>query len=109
MPDAVSRAVPEARMQGAGAVRDRNPENALPEGLAGAPCISPQVAVEFEAAFLAEMLKQLGLTRALGSRAGDAGDTGFSDLLTREIAKDIARSRPIGIAEALVGRLASGE
>jgi len=55
--------------------------------------------VEFEAAFLAEMLKHAGFGKALGSQAGAAGETGFSDLLVREIAMRIARSRPIGIAE----------
>lgn len=67
------------------------------------------VGAEFEAAFLAEMLKCSGLTRAFGGLAGGAGESGFSDLLVREVAHEIARSRPLGIGAALAARLEAGE
>lgn len=61
---------------------------------------------EFEAAFLTEMMKHAGFGRALGDQAG--GETGFSDLLVREVAERIAQSRPLGIG-AMLGAAAEGE
>lgn len=81
---------------------------ATPRTPAGAPPARPDadVATAFEAAFLTGMLKQSGLTRSLGALAGNGGESGFSDLLTREIAADIARSRPLGIGAILMRKLA---
>lgn len=75
---------------------------------AGAAGSMAGTAVAFEAAFLSEMLKHSGLTRAFGNLAGGAGESGFSDLLTREIATDMARRRPLGIGAAVAARLGAG-
>ena len=56
---------------------------------------------EFEAAFLTEMLKHAGFGKAVGNQAGGSGESGFSDLLVRQVAERIARSRPLGIAAML--------
>lgn len=76
-----------------------------PRGAARDPAAT---ATAFEAAFLTEMLKQSGLTKAFGALAG-GGETGFSDLLTREIVTEIARTRPLGIGAAVRQRLGGDE
>jgi hypothetical protein len=55
----------------------------------------------FEAAFLAEMLKRTGLGRLPGAVNGGAGERAFADLLVREYAGEIARTRSLGIADAI--------
>lgn len=109
MSDAVAWPGPGAGAQLIAAMRGQASPAPMTQGDGRAAGPSRELASAFEAAFLAEMLKQTGLTRSLGSMAGGAGETGFSDLLTREIAIEIARSRPLGIAQALGRRFESGE
>lgn len=59
------------------------------------------LAQEFEASFLAEMLKHTGLGRMPESFNGGAGEAAFSDFLTREYAAEISRSQSIGLADQI--------
>lgn len=56
-------------------------------------------AEQFEAVFLAEMLKHTGLGRMPDTFNGGAGEAAFSDFLTREYAEQIAKSRSTGISD----------
>lgn len=58
-----------------------------------------EVSQEFEAAFLAEMLKYAGLGRVEQSFGGGPGEAAFTDFLIREYAREIARTRPLGIGD----------
>ncbi|WP_369914857.1 rod-binding protein [Maritimibacter sp. 55A14] len=58
-------------------------------------------AQEFEAAFLAEMLKSAGLGKTSGSFGGGAGEDQFADFLVREQAREMVRSGGIGLAESI--------
>jgi peptidoglycan hydrolase FlgJ len=60
-----------------------------------------QVAQEFEAAFLAEMLKYTGINSAPSVMGGDEGEDAFSALLTREYARIMATDGGIGLAEQI--------
>ncbi|MDT8345252.1 MAG: flagellar biosynthesis protein FlgJ [Thermohalobaculum sp.] len=106
MSDPVLPARPATIPAGPSAPRPSSPGTpSAPRGAARDPAAT---ATAFEAAFLTEMLKQSGLTKAFGALAGGGGETGFSDLLTREIATEIARTRPLGIGAAVRQRLDGG-
>jgi len=59
------------------------------------------LAQEFEAAFLAEMLKYTGLGENEGAFSGGYGEQAFKSFLIEAYAKDMAQTAPIGIADAL--------
>jgi peptidoglycan hydrolase FlgJ len=56
-------------------------------------------AQDFEAAFLAEMLKHAGLNALPSAFGGGAGEDAFSSLLTAEYARLLAEAGGVGIAE----------
>lgn len=58
-----------------------------------------EAAEAFEAAYLAEMLKQSGINSMPDSFGGGAGEDAFSGLLTGEYAQLLAKSGGIGLAE----------
>lgn len=58
-----------------------------------------RVAEEFEATFLAEMLKNSGLKGMEGEFSGGVGEEAFSGLLTQQYADAMASSGGIGLAE----------
>lgn len=59
-----------------------------------------QAATEFEAVFLAEMLRHAGLGAVRdGPGGGGAGEQGFSGMLVREYAGEIARQGGTGLAD----------
>jgi peptidoglycan hydrolase FlgJ len=58
-------------------------------------------AKEFEAAFLAEMLKYTGVNAVSEDFGGGYGEDAFSSLLTQEYAQILARSGGIGLAEQI--------
>lgn len=60
-----------------------------------------KVAEEFEAAFLAEMLKYTGINRKPDEFSGGAGEDAFSSLLTQEYASLLAARGGIGLAEQI--------
>lgn len=85
-------------------IRIDGPISAAQPSAAGRPAQSGQpgaaaarAGAEFEAAFLAEMLKIAGFGRMPESFNGGAGESGFGDFLVREVARDIALTRPLGI------------
>lgn len=57
---------------------------------------------EFEAVFLAEMLKHAGLGRMRDGLNGGPGEAAFTGMLTQEYAKEITRSRSLGLAEKVL-------
>lgn len=59
------------------------------------------VAVEFEAAFLAQMLSHAGLGRPPDGFAGGAGEEAFASFLTREQARLLAASGALGLADSI--------
>lgn len=61
---------------------------------------------KLEAAFLAEMLKAAGFAEPSKAMGGGAGEAHLAPMLTREVAEAIARTRPLGIGEAIAARLA---
>lgn len=63
-----------------------------------------KAAVEFEAAFLAEMLKSSGLGKT-GAMGGGVGEDQFSSFLVTEQARAIAQSGGLGIAEMVLKSL----
>lgn len=65
-----------------------------------------QVAVEFEAAFLAEMLNHAGVGETPEGFGGGAGEDAFASLLTREQARMMAERGGIGLADAIEAALA---
>ncbi|MEO0957492.1 MAG: rod-binding protein [Pseudomonadota bacterium] len=68
-------------------------------------------AQEFEAAFLAEMLRHAGFGGREGLMGGGAGETQFAPMFIDAVAAEIARSKPLGIADLVAARLraAAGE
>ncbi len=60
-----------------------------------------QTAQEFEAAFLAEMLKHTGINAVPDEYGGGEGEDAFSSLLTSEYARILAESGGIGLAEQI--------
>lgn len=62
---------------------------------------------EFEAVFLAEMLKHGGLGEARETFGGGAGEAAFSSLLTREWATSLAENGGIGLADEILRSLAT--
>lgn len=58
-----------------------------------------RVAVEFEATFLSEMLKNTGLTGIEGGFSGGVGEEAFSGMLTQKYAAAMADAGGIGLAE----------
>lgn len=73
---------------------------ARPSDLAEEPALL-SAAVEFEAMFLAEMLKDAGLGRAPESFGGGPGEDAFGSLLVGEQARLLARRGGIGLAERI--------
>jgi flagellar protein FlgJ len=58
-----------------------------------------EVAEAFEAAFLAEMLRQSGINAAPEGFGGGAGEAAFSSFLTEEYARLLSARGGIGLAE----------
>lgn len=58
-----------------------------------------KAAEDFEAAFLAEMLKTAGINKMPSTFGGGAGEEAFSSMLTDEYARRMAASGGIGLAE----------
>ncbi|MEM9010067.1 MAG: rod-binding protein [Pseudomonadota bacterium] len=56
-------------------------------------------AEEFEATFLAEMLKSAGFGQPRGSFGGGAGEDAFASLLVKEQATQLAAGGGIGLSE----------
>lgn len=76
---------------------------------AAQPPISPEVraaAKEFEAAFLAEMLKHTGIAKPPETFGGGAGESQFAPLLVREYASALAERGGLGIADQIAASLA---
>lgn len=65
-----------------------------------------RTAVEFEAAFLSEMLSYSGLGASRTEMGGGAGEDAFASLLAREHAVAFAREGGIGLAEQIFDSLA---
>ncbi|MEM1315920.1 MAG: rod-binding protein [Pseudomonadota bacterium] len=65
-----------------------------------------RVAVEFEAAFLTEMLNHAGVGSTPEGFGGGAGEDAFGSLLTREHARLLAEQGGIGLADAIEASLA---
>ncbi|MEM9099179.1 MAG: rod-binding protein [Pseudomonadota bacterium] len=61
-----------------------------------------RAAIEFEAVFLAEMLRHSGLGQARDAFGGGAGEEAFSGMMTREWARSLAEKGGIGLAERLL-------
>lgn len=60
-----------------------------------------QAAREFEAIFLAEMLKHSGLGEARESFGGGVGEAAFSSMMTQEWARSLVDKGGVGIADQL--------
>ena len=58
-----------------------------------------EAATEFEAAFLAEMLKTAGLNASPSGFGGGAGEEAFSSFLTQEYGRLLAERGGVGVAE----------
>lgn len=58
-------------------------------------------AQEFEAAFLAEMLKSAGLGKTRGPFSGGAGEDQFASFMVQAQAREMARAGGIGLAETI--------
>ncbi len=58
-----------------------------------------ELAQEFEAVFLAEMLKNSGLNKTSSDFGGGVGEDAFGSLLTTEYARALASQGGVGIAE----------
>lgn len=86
-------------------------QQALPDLGGGTRALSPdridRVAMEFEAAFLSEMLRHSGLAAVAGA-PGSAGEN-FSVFLLRAVAEEMARTSPLGIGEAVAEALRRSE
>lgn len=71
----------------------------------GVPSVQHQqlwkAAQAIEASFLSEMLKSTGLSNAPESFGGGIGEEQFSSLLVNEYGQTLAKTRGIGIAEAV--------
>lgn len=62
-------------------------------------------AIELEATFLAEMLKNAGLGKSPDGFGGGPGEDQFASFLRLEQARELARSGGIGLAETLFNAL----
>lgn len=65
-----------------------------------------KVAVEFEAVFLAEMLKHSGVGKPQEAFGGGAGEAAFSGMLTQEYAHALAAKGGVGLADRIAADLA---
>ena len=65
-----------------------------------------EVAIDFEAVFLAQMLDHAGVGRTPDSFGGGVGEDAFRGHLVAEQAKAMARTGGIGLADALFESLA---
>ena len=74
---------------------------ALPKAGTPSPAdaAAKEVAQQFEAAFLSEMLKYTGLNAPSASFGGGAGEDAFASFLTDEYARLLAQRGGIGLAE----------
>lgn len=84
-----------------------------PESPAARAAASGQAALEdaahaFEAAFLAEMLRNSGLGEAPEAMGGGPGEAHFAGLLVDAQAREMVRAGGIGLAEYLVTELRQG-
>jgi flagellar protein FlgJ len=68
-----------------------------------------KVALDLEAAFLAEMLKHSGLGEREGAFGGGAGEAQFASFLTQEHARLLAERGGIGLAEGIFRTLVARE
>lgn len=68
-----------------------------------------RTAVEFEAAFLAEMMSHTGFGAARTEQGGGAGEDAFASLLAKEHARAFAQQGGIGLAEQIFQSLAQAE
>lgn len=75
-------------------------ENASPEALRA-------VATEFEASFLAEMLKHTGLGEPRSAFGGGQGEAAFASMLTEEYATQLAERGGVGLADRIAAELAA--
>ncbi|WP_316014095.1 hypothetical protein [Roseobacter sp. HKCCA0434] len=80
----------------------------LPQQSAPTHARAQQLALEFEAAFLAEMLSHASFGAPRQVAGGGAGEDAFASLLAREQARDFASNGGLGlagkIAESLLRR-----
>lgn len=60
-----------------------------------------RVAQEYEASFIAEMLKYTGVNSTSDTFGGGAGEDAFASFLTQEYATKIAEAGGLGIAETV--------
>lgn len=67
------------------------------------------VAVELEAAFLAEMLKSAGLGQSRETLGGGAGEDHFGSFMVQAQAREMASAGGIGLAETLYHSLMQAE
>ena len=65
------------------------------------------VATEFEATFLAEMLKHTGLGEARDAFGGGHGEAAFASMLTQQYATQLAERGGIGLADRIAAELAA--
>lgn len=65
------------------------------------------VAKEFEATFLAEMLKHTGLGEPRDAFGGGHGEAAFASMLTQEYATQLAKRGGIGLADRIASELAA--
>lgn len=86
------------------------PKRELPTTVAGADDAKlRQVAQEFEAVFIGEMLKHIGLDEAAGELGGDFtggyGEDAFRTFLVREYADAISEKGAFGLADKIYNQL----
>lgn len=65
------------------------------------------VAKEFEATFLAEMLKHSGLGEPRDAFGGGPGEAAFASMLTQEYATQLADRGGLGLADRIAAQLAA--
>lgn len=63
------------------------------------------VAQQFEASFLAEMLKHTGMGEARESFGGGPGEAAFTHMLTEEYAQQMTRTGGVGLADQVYATL----
>lgn len=68
-----------------------------------------EAAREFEASFLAEMLKSAGVGETRKAFGGGAGEEAFSSLLTRNYAEKLAEAGGIGLSDRIYQALLARE
>ena len=66
------------------------------------------VAEEYEAAFLAEMLKPMGAAKTRESFGGGVGEESFGTFLIEQEARAMVRNGGIGLAESIFAALKAG-